>query len=709
MAFLLCLVPLMSGFALPKPLREHRTLTFAQRVAHQYGIEEVYWRHRLWPKDNPRPKPALDEVMSAAQIEKKVQDYLTQSQLLAEQGRPIMPEQLQAEMDRMSRQTKQPDVLRELFAALGNDSFVTAECLARPILAERLVSELTNGRHSAAAGASGPLSSANGASIAYKLPEIAPLDCIDDTWAPTTLTNAPTGRYEHTAVWTGSEMIIWGGFGSNSFFNTGGRYNPSTDSWTTTNTTNAPAARARHTAVWTGTEMIVWGGNGIGVIFLNTGGRYNPTTDNWTATSTTNAPTARRTHTAVWTGTEMIVWGGSPTISTYLNTGGRYNPSIDSWTPTNTTNAPTARRYHTAVWTGSEMIVWGGYFQDNMNHYWNTGGRYDPSSDSWTATGTTNAPDGRAIHTAIWTGSQMVVWGGTFYDGIIEDLNTGGIYIPGTDNWTATSTTNVPGGRYRHTAVWTGSEMVGWGGTLDDATFLNSGGRYSLSTDSWTATSSNNSPSAREDHTAVWTGSEMIIWGGYDGGYVNTGGRYCPQSSAPTILSAVSRKSHGDAGSFDVDLSLTGTPGTECRNGGATNDYTMVVTFSANVSVNGTPQAVVTSGIGTIGSSGVGDGGQVSIAENVVTVPLTNVANAQTIEVTLYAVNGSTNITVPMSILIGDTNGNGAVNAADVSQTKSRVGNTVGGTSFRSDVNANGAINAGDVSITKSNVGSGLP
>ena len=61
--------------------------------------------------------------------------------------------------------------------------------------------------------------------------------------------------------------------------------------------------------MWTGSEMIVWGGDAYRAV-LNTGGRYNPSTDSWTATSTTNAPTARIGHTAVWTGSEMIVWGG---------------------------------------------------------------------------------------------------------------------------------------------------------------------------------------------------------------------------------------------------------------------------------------------------------------------------------------------------------------------------------------------------------------
>ncbi len=70
----------------------------------------------------------------------------------------------------------------------------------------------------------------------------------------------PTGRTDHTAVWTGSEMIVWGGVNGMALLNTGGRYNPSTDSWTATSTTNAPAGRDAHTAVWTGSEMIVWGG-----------------------------------------------------------------------------------------------------------------------------------------------------------------------------------------------------------------------------------------------------------------------------------------------------------------------------------------------------------------------------------------------------------------------------------------------------------------
>src|SRR6266704_3696073 len=118
----------------------HRALTFAERVAYQRAIEEVYWRHRIWPKERPDAKPSLDVVMSPAQIEKKVADYLRNSQALQDYWeQPIRAEQLQAEMERIAEHTRQPEMLRELFEALGSDPFVIAECLARPALSERLV------------------------------------------------------------------------------------------------------------------------------------------------------------------------------------------------------------------------------------------------------------------------------------------------------------------------------------------------------------------------------------------------------------------------------------------------------------------------------------------------------------------------------------------------------------------------------------------
>jgi FG-GAP-like repeat/Divergent InlB B-repeat domain/FG-GAP repeat len=558
------------------PAAQTRTLTFADRVAYQRAIEEVYWSHRIWPKENGKPKPSLDQVMSQAQIEQKVGHYLRNSQLLEQYSqRPITPEQLQAEMDRMARQTKQPKVLRELFTALGDDPTVIAECLARPTLSDRLVHELCDNTNATAAvsktGAAEvnrntreqvkhgslnsvqeddgsyyttltlshrqgpvdakafqqrPMTMAAVVPTSYTLPVInKPSSGCDDAWTATTLTGAPEPRYVHTAVWTGSEMIVWGGGASGVLYNTGGRYNPATDSWTATPIVNAPDARESQTAVWTGTEMIVWGGDSFGGVVFNTGGRYNPATNIWTPTSTTNGPEGRSFHTAVWTGNEMVVWGGSGG-SMYLNTGGRYNPSTNTWIATNTASAPSARIQPTAVWTGSEMIVWGGEAVSGGDT--NTGGRYNPSTDSWVATSTTNAPAVRQYHTAVWAGNAMIVWGGQTGFGY-----NGGKYDPGTDSWTPTSTLNAPADRYLHTAVWTGREMIIWGGAILGQGFgTNTGGAYNPSTNTWAATATNNAPAARSYHTAVWTGSEMIAWGGLGNNgccdYLNTGGRYCP-------------------------------------------------------------------------------------------------------------------------------------------------------------------------------------
>jgi N-acetylneuraminic acid mutarotase len=513
-----------------------RTLTFEERVAYQRAIEEVYWRHRIWPKENRNPKPSLDAMMSQAQIENKVTQYLRNSQALQDYYQyPVSAEDLQAEMDRMAENTKQPEVLRELFDVLGNDPFVVAECLARPLLSERLMQGLAEEQrkarlHLSETGANSQTRKVILAEGNYTLPTISDVatGCTPDTWTPTSVPHAPPGRSNHTAVWTGSEMIVWGGTTRSGFVDTGGRYDPATDSWTKTGTTNAPTGRASHTAVWTGSEMIVWGGASDTDLF-NTGGRYNPSTDTWTATSIANAPTGRASHTAVWIGSEMIVWGGFDGF-TWFNTGGRYTPDTDSWTATSTNNAPTARVSHTAVWTGSEMIVWGGF---DSSSTFNTGGRYTPDTDSWTATSTANAPDARFSHTAVLSRSEMIVWGGAASH-LSSFFNTGGRYDPESDSWTPTTTNNAPDARRNQAAVWTGSEMIVWGGDEGFDTLLDTGGRYDPESDSWTATSTVDAPGARTLHTAVWTGNEMIIWGGGVGGRFNSGGRYCAQSGSPT-------------------------------------------------------------------------------------------------------------------------------------------------------------------------------
>jgi N-acetylneuraminic acid mutarotase len=360
-------------------------------------------------------------------------------------------------------------------------------------------------------------------------------DPATNVWAATSVADAPTERVLPSAVWTGTRMIVWGGWDGRAA-NTGGRYDPATNSWTPTSSTAAPSARFLHQAVWTGSFMIVWGG-WDGLHDLRTGGRYDPATDSWTPTSTTGAPSPREYHSAVWTGSRMVVWGGWDG-AVDVATGGRYDPATDTWTPTSAAGAPAAREAHTAVWTGSRMVLWGGYFYDGSVLFRSAGGRYDPTTDSWSATSTAGAPSVRYGHTAVWTGSVMIVWGGIYFDGAYHFLNTGGRYNPTTDSWAATSMTAAPLAREGHSAVWTGSRMILWGGYLYDGTdhFLDEGNLYDPTTDSWIPTSTSGAPSPREFHSAVWTGSRMLVWGGYfyDGSdeLLDTGGRYDPATDS---------------------------------------------------------------------------------------------------------------------------------------------------------------------------------
>lgn len=175
---------------------------------------------------------------------------------------------------------------------------------------------------------------------------------------------------------------------------------------------------------------------------------------------------------------------------------------------------------------------------------------------------------------------------------------------------------------------------------------------------------------------------------------------YSPAISS--VAGAVSRKTHGNAGTFDLDLPLSGPPGIECRNAGATGitgvDHEIVVNFANDVTSCGT------SSMGTLRNG---------LASTQCTLDLAGIANQQSLTITLNNVidseNNSGAVSITMGVLLGDVNGNGAANAGDVAIANGHLGQAVDATNFRSDVNANGYIDAADVAIVKSDLGTGLP
>lgn len=182
---------------------------------------------------------------------------------------------------------------------------------------------------------------------------------------------------------------------------------------------------------------------------------------------------------------------------------------------------------------------------------------------------------------------------------------------------------------------------------------------------------------------------------------VQAGPPSCANFSLVQPTGAVSRKVHGSAGTFDINLPFIGDPGIECRSGGASGNYQVVATFATPVTVN---SASVSSGTGSVSS--------VTVNGNQVFVNLSGVTNGQTIAIKLFGVNNGTNtadVVTMMSVLLGDTNASRSVNSTDVSQTKVQSGTAANLGNFRNDVTVNGLVNSSDVSTVKNQSGTGLP
>ncbi len=326
-----------------------------------------------------------------------------------------------------------------------------------------------------------------------------------DFWRPISMAGAPAPSVDHVAVWTGSRMIVWGGFSFGTRSNGGGLYYPEGDSWTPMSLAGAPSGRSGATAVWTGSEMLVWGGFTTGK--ENTGGRYDPATDSWSPLATPTFLEGRYRHSAVWTGSKMIAWGGHDDGERIYADGGAYDPATGLWSPLATFPGPLGRANHAAVWTGSEMLIWGGFDATETDSFHDvpTGWRYDPVRDSWSAMSSVHAPSATPNPRAVWTGSRLIVW--SFFG-----PTPAASYDPTSDTWEplpqppalewCPSTGLITGFQ----TVWTGSEMVVWGG---------GSARYSPSRSTWAPLRERGAPAwwCLGGQTAIWTGDRMIVWG----------------------------------------------------------------------------------------------------------------------------------------------------------------------------------------------------
>ncbi|HLD98680.1 MAG TPA: kelch repeat-containing protein, partial [Bdellovibrionota bacterium] len=373
-------------------------------------------------------------------------------------------------------------------------------------------------------------------------------------WNPGAAT-ALAGRAFHSAVWTGSEMIIWGGQNAASSFSNGARYNPILNSWTALSNLAAPAARSRHTAVWAGNLptplMIVFGGIDETGTALNSGAMYDPNSDTWTPLPALGAPEARYGHTAIWDDVrkKMIVWGGANAEAVIASgLGYVFDPAAGangSWSLINDGlgQTPSARYGHSASWTGAKMLVWGGCGAKNagtscqIGAETDTGGIFDPQTASWIATSVAGAPSARFQHASVWTGTEMLIWGGaidpTGLEAGIVTTNSGGYYAPPAgiagDTWTGTSIAAPPDARRLPLAFWNGTGAIFWGGMTDSGT-----GSILQNGNVWSAMSTVGAPTRTFGTAGIFTGTadrRMIVFGGSDGAaiYSNVIAIYSPE------------------------------------------------------------------------------------------------------------------------------------------------------------------------------------
>ncbi len=281
-------------------------------------------------------------------------------------------------------------------------------------------------------------------------------------------------------------------------------------------------------------------------------------TPHWSDISVDHQLDERGFHTALWTGRtgdarsseRLLIWGGcreTPNAlygcATYFNDGALYDPEHDKWDMISKVGAPEGRIEHASAWSEDrglieqrhKLFVWGGCADgDGCTRYLDSGGVLDPATRLWTpTTAAGEAPSARSNHTAVWSGHEYLVWGGSFgahtpgQKAIAH--NDGAAYDPVRQTWRQIPAAPIAG-RSFHTAIWTGetgnrvtaNKMLVWGGCdVEEYIYCkehyNDGALYDPKTREWTPlTTTGANPTARRLHASVHIAEHnaLVVWGG---------------------------------------------------------------------------------------------------------------------------------------------------------------------------------------------------
>jgi hypothetical protein len=352
-------------------------------------------------------------------------------------------------------------------------------------------------------------------------------------------------RHDESYVWTGNELIIWSGVantaGRQGALSDGAAYNPSTRAWHLL-PPSPLTGRANASAVWTGTEVIVWGGEAVGNFGIPKGdlnaqgASYTPSTNTWRLLPA--APIKARNDPAlIWTGRQMIVFGGQNADGSWVANGAVYDPASDSWNalPAFPEPHPAALILSltpvgaTAVWTGDELLAWVSYdmrFRGSTASEATLGAALRPGSATWDPLSSPSpVPSSDGVSTvwttAVWTGSEALLFGTVYCAETCRTSfpSTGTVYAyhPDSSTWTKMPVPTNPSGPVISTGraiviLSSGQLMantsVGW-------YVPRFGLAFDIATGKWVRLPV---PSPTPYGDEVWTGRQLLIWssGGTD-------------------------------------------------------------------------------------------------------------------------------------------------------------------------------------------------
>lgn len=338
----------------------------------------------------------------------------------------------------------------------------------------------------------------------------------------------------HATVWTGTQLLIWGGTVwdqkhwtegvplTESRSNKGYAYDVAANAWSKL----APAPIYPHynpRAAWTGKRMYIWGGaDGSAPAEL---AAYTPETGAWTKAPPPPSPMAGGAE-MVWSNPpgqpgRLLIWGAS-SCRVQNGTGMRYRPSTHTWSWMRKSPLRTRQGFR-MIWTGTRMVVWGGYDCATGSQEFKDGASYDPVSNTWELLpSASSGVHPRRNHVLTWGAPsypQLFLFGGEYTAPTSTSaLRDGAAYNPATGRWTLIQpppdSVYFPP-RLNATQFWAGDRLWIWGGWLWGHQVnqeLDSGATYSPAS-GWEQLPSGG-PSPRTDAVGVWTGGEAIIWGG---------------------------------------------------------------------------------------------------------------------------------------------------------------------------------------------------